>query len=579
MVLCASSGTAALEAVLAAIEAGKTIALANKEVLVMAGGIVMDAARRKGVAVLPGRQRAQRHSSVPARPRAGELRRLILTASGGPFRGRSRAALAEVTAADALKHPTWQMGPKITIDSATLMNKGLEVIEAHWLFGVPASQIEVVVHPQSIVHSMVELKDGSIIAQMGITDMRLPIQYAFSYPDRWDAPVPFLDLTRMPALEFHEPAWDDFPCLRPGLSRARGRAQPADRAERGQRGGRGVVSRGRLGFTAFRSVIAAGHGRARAGRPRRWPTSGGSMPGPGCTRPSRRGVRINKGRHRVTTLLAFLLRARRARVRPRAGPLPAGALERRARADLLARLRAQAAEGAARRHRVLHQRHPARRLREDGRREPRRSATGAADEFLSKTKWQRFQILIAGPAMNLVLAVVLLAVVLMQGADDAGLPRPAGVVGAVQAGSPAERPAFRPGDIITRAWTAEIADVGTARDGGGGAAEREVDVVVIRNGAKSAQDAPDRPIRTRNDARSRSARSACCRTSIPASLASCRASRPKQRASSRATILAIDGERMVFASQVSERSQKHADKPIRDGRAARRRRADDLVTP
>ena len=145
---------------------------------------------------------------------SGELRRLILTASGGPFRGQSLSALARVTAADALKHPTWQMGPKITIDSATLMNKGLEVIEAHWLFGVPASQIEVVVHPQSIVHSMVELKDGSIIAQMGITDMRLPIQYAFAYPDRWDAPVPFLDLTKQKALEFHEPAWDDFPCLR-----------------------------------------------------------------------------------------------------------------------------------------------------------------------------------------------------------------------------------------------------------------------------------------------------------------------------------------------------------------------------
>ena len=106
------------------------------------------------------------------------------------------------------------MGPKITIDSATLMNKGLEVIEAHWLFGAPASQIDVVVHPQSIVHSLVELKDGSMIAQMGTTDMRLPIQYAFSYPDRWDAPVPFLDLTRVAALEFHEPAWDDFPCLR-----------------------------------------------------------------------------------------------------------------------------------------------------------------------------------------------------------------------------------------------------------------------------------------------------------------------------------------------------------------------------
>jgi len=142
-----------------------------------------------------------------------DVRRLILTASGGPFRGRSRDSLSQVTAADALKHPTWQMGQKITIDSATLMNKGLEVIEAYWLFGVPASQIDVVVHPQSVVHSMVEFLDGSVIAQLGITDMRLPIQYAFSFPDRWDAPVPFLDLAQMGALTFEKPAREDFPCL------------------------------------------------------------------------------------------------------------------------------------------------------------------------------------------------------------------------------------------------------------------------------------------------------------------------------------------------------------------------------
>lgn len=213
VVLCASSGTAALEAVLAAIEAGKTIALANKEVLVMAGGLVMDAARRRGVAVVPvDSEHNAIHQCLHGRA-PHELRRLILTASGGPFRGRSRASLDTVTAADALKHPTWQMGPKITVDSATLMNKGLEVIEAHWLFGVEASRIDVVVHPQSIVHSIVELIDGSMIAQMGMTDMRLPIQYACSYPDRWDAPVPFLDLTSAGALEFHAPAWDDFPCL------------------------------------------------------------------------------------------------------------------------------------------------------------------------------------------------------------------------------------------------------------------------------------------------------------------------------------------------------------------------------
>jgi 1-deoxy-D-xylulose-5-phosphate reductoisomerase len=214
LVLCASSGTAALEAVLAAIDDGKTIALANKEVLVMAGWLVMEAARRRGVAVLPvDSEHNAIHQCLHGRS-PEELRRLILTASGGPFRGRSPAGLANVTAADALKHPTWQMGQKITVDSATLMNKGLEVIEAHWLFGVPSSNISVVVHPQSIVHSMIELKDGSVIAQMGITDMRLPIQYAFAYPDRWNAPVPFLDLTQMGTLEFFEPAWDDFPCLK-----------------------------------------------------------------------------------------------------------------------------------------------------------------------------------------------------------------------------------------------------------------------------------------------------------------------------------------------------------------------------
>ena len=214
LVLCASAGTAALEAVLAAIDAGKAIALANKEVLVMAGGLVMDHARARGIDILPvDSEHNAIHQCLHGRANV-ELRRLILTASGGPFRGRSSASLEQVTADEALKHPTWQMGPKITIDSATLMNKGLEVIEAHWLFGAPASQISVVVHPQSIVHSIVELTDGSMIAQIGTTDMRLPIQYAFSYPERWTAPVPLLDLTKSPPLEFHEPAWDDFPCLR-----------------------------------------------------------------------------------------------------------------------------------------------------------------------------------------------------------------------------------------------------------------------------------------------------------------------------------------------------------------------------
>jgi 1-deoxy-D-xylulose-5-phosphate reductoisomerase len=213
IVICASAGTAGLEAVLAAIDAGKTIALANKEVLVMAGELVTAAARRRGVAILPiDSEHNAIHQCLHARP-VSEVRRIILTASGGPFRDYPAAALGDVRPEAALRHPTWQMGRKITIDSATLMNKGLEVIEAHWLFGVTADQIDVVIHPQSIVHSLVELIDGSVIAQLGVTDMRLPIQYACSYPDRWDGALPSLDLTRAGRLEFLEPAHDRFPCL------------------------------------------------------------------------------------------------------------------------------------------------------------------------------------------------------------------------------------------------------------------------------------------------------------------------------------------------------------------------------
>ena len=214
LVLCASSGTAGLEAVLAAIEAGKTIALANKEVLVTAGRLVTEAARRRQVPILPvDSEHNAIHQCLHGRA-AAEIRRLVLTASGGPFRLLDEAALAGVTPDEALRHPTWQMGRKVTIDSATLMNKGLEVIEARWLFGVPPGQIDVVIHPQSIVHSMVELVDGSVIAQLGVTDMRLPIQYAFSYPDRWNGGLPSLDLRRLGTLEFSAPDERRFRCLR-----------------------------------------------------------------------------------------------------------------------------------------------------------------------------------------------------------------------------------------------------------------------------------------------------------------------------------------------------------------------------
>ena len=227
LVLCASSGTAALEAVLAAIACGKTIALANKEVLVMAGSLVMAAARRHGVAILPVDSEHNAihqclHQRLPE-----EVLRLILTASGGPFRDFNRQALERVTPDAALQHPTWRMGRKITIDSATLMNKGLEVIEAHYLFDMEPGRIDVLVHPQSVVHSLVELRDGSVIAQLGVTDMRLPIQYAFSYPERWIGALPPLDLARFRTLEFLEPDHDRFPCL--GLAYqalAKGRSFP-----------------------------------------------------------------------------------------------------------------------------------------------------------------------------------------------------------------------------------------------------------------------------------------------------------------------------------------------------------------
>jgi 1-deoxy-D-xylulose-5-phosphate reductoisomerase len=255
VVICASSGTAGLEAVLAAIAAGKTIALANKEVLVMAGALVTAAARRHGVAILPvDSEHNAVHQCVHGRS-VSEIRRLILTASGGPFRDFTAAQLQQVNPDQALRHPTWQMGRKITIDSATLMNKGLEVIEAHWLFAVGADQIEVVIHPQSIVHSMVELVDGSVIAQLGVTDMRLPIQYACSYPDRWDGALPPLDLSKAGRLEFYPPDHERFPCL--------GLAYRALRAE----GTLAVVMNaanevavaafldGKLGFTAIPTVI------------------------------------------------------------------------------------------------------------------------------------------------------------------------------------------------------------------------------------------------------------------------------------------------------------------------------------
>lgn len=221
IVVAAIVGSAGLKGTWAALEAGKTVALANKETLVMAGPLVMRLARERHATLLPV---DSEHSAVFQTLQAGrreQLKRIILTASGGPFRQHSREQLAHVTINDALAHPTWDMGPKITVDSATMMNKALEIIEARWLFDLKPEQIEIVVHPQSMVHSMVEFLDGSVIAQLSPPDMKLPIQYALTYPDRWDCPVTKLDLTQYLALEFEPPDWDRFPALQLGYEVAR----------------------------------------------------------------------------------------------------------------------------------------------------------------------------------------------------------------------------------------------------------------------------------------------------------------------------------------------------------------------
>jgi 1-deoxy-D-xylulose-5-phosphate reductoisomerase len=216
-VLCAIVGAVGLRGTWAALEAGKIVALANKETLVVAGPLVMDLARSSGASILPV---DSEHSAVFQALKAGsrrDVRRVILTSSGGPFRGRTRKELMNVTPQDALQHPTWRMGPKITIDSATLMNKALEVIEARWLFQLEPAQVEVVIHPESVVHSMVEFVDGSVIAQISPPDMRLPIQYALTYPDRVQGSIERLDLGQSFSLQFQPPDRETFPGLELGF--------------------------------------------------------------------------------------------------------------------------------------------------------------------------------------------------------------------------------------------------------------------------------------------------------------------------------------------------------------------------
>jgi 1-deoxy-D-xylulose-5-phosphate reductoisomerase len=255
MVLNAIVGSAGLLATVATLGEGIDLALANKESLVVGGELVTQLAEATGAAIIPVDSEHSALHQLISGERAGTIDRLILTASGGPFRGRSSGELAEVTVQDALAHPTWSMGGKITIDSATLMNKGLEVIEAHHLFGTPYEQIDVVVHPQSIVHSLISLCDGATLAHLGYPDMRVPISYALHFPEREELPVPALDLPALASLTFESPDEDTFTCLR--LAREAGRAggtAPCTLNAANEVAVHAFLS-GRLPFLAIASVI------------------------------------------------------------------------------------------------------------------------------------------------------------------------------------------------------------------------------------------------------------------------------------------------------------------------------------
>jgi 1-deoxy-D-xylulose-5-phosphate reductoisomerase len=257
MTVSAIVGAAGLEPTLAAIEAGIDVALANKETLVAAGEVVMSAVARQGIHLFPI---DSEHSAIfqsLAGHRKNDVRRLILTASGGPFRDHTAGELERVTPADALAHPTWNMGQKITIDSATMMNKGLEVIEAHWLFDLPPEKIAVHIHPESIVHSMVEYVDGAVIAQLGIPDMKTPIALALSWPERLALDLPPLDLCRLGQLHFREPDNARFPCLALAYRALHaGGTAPAALNAANEVAVEAFLDH-RLGFTAIPLVIAA----------------------------------------------------------------------------------------------------------------------------------------------------------------------------------------------------------------------------------------------------------------------------------------------------------------------------------
>ncbi|GIM47834.1 1-deoxy-D-xylulose 5-phosphate reductoisomerase 1 [Collibacillus ludicampi] len=256
MVLTAVVGTRGLAPTIAAIQAGKTIALANKETLVAAGHVVTKLAAEKNVPILPVDSEHSAIFQCLQGERIPTVRRIILTASGGPFREHTLEEMEHVSVADALRHPNWSMGAKITLDSATLMNKGLEVIEAHWLFGLPYEQVDVMIHPQSIIHSLVEFVDSAQIAQLGMPDMKVPIQFALTYPERVAAEWPRLDLTKIAQLTFSQPDLHRFPCLRLAYEAGKtGGSMPAVLNAANEAAG-SLFLNGTIGFLDIASLIA-----------------------------------------------------------------------------------------------------------------------------------------------------------------------------------------------------------------------------------------------------------------------------------------------------------------------------------
>ena len=343
LVLNAIVGSAGLGPTIVALTEGIDVALANKESLVVGGELVTALAEATGAQLIPVDSEHSALHQLIAGERAGAVERLVVTASGGPFRGRTRAELEDVTVEQALKHPTWAMGGKITIDSATLMNKGLEVIEAHHLFGTPYERIDVVVHPQSIVHAVVSLCDGASLAHLGHPDMRVPIAYALHHPERVDVPVPTLDLAAVGALTFEEPDLRRVPLPAPGARGRRRRRHRPVRAQRRQRGRRARLPR--------RPAAVHGHpgrdradARAHPGRPACTPSTRSTRPTatPGSSPPSWSG----RSRRELAAGVPGLRGPDRA---ARARPLRRGEGGRHARRALRAVLPAAVGQQAARR--------------------------------------------------------------------------------------------------------------------------------------------------------------------------------------------------------------------------------------